>query len=172
MAYALALPEADELIHGFIRGDLTLFPAAEQNHYLVDRETRRLELEAPMPERRPTTRLARKLDPRPPDGNASRPSERSSELEKFISDNPEIHRQVSASSHAFLVRWVMLHLMEAARARQRVHRIAHEFWKKFPGIRERLATRAARQSPLARQSPNVAYPRQQAQLKAKGIGLP
>lgn len=101
MAYAIALPEADELIHGFIRGDLTLFPPAEQNRQLVDRDTRRLELEAPMPEFRPATRLGRKLAPRPP--GAARPSsERSSDLHNFIKDNPEVFRQVRASSTSFL----------------------------------------------------------------------
>ena len=172
MAYALALPKVDELIHGFIQGDLTLFPAAEQNRQLVDRETRRIELETPAPERRATTRLARKLDSRPPGGNARPPSERSSDLENFISDNPEIYRQVGTSSHAFLVRWVMLHLMEAAQARQRVHRIAHEFWKQFPDIRQRIATRAARQSRPPAQPLRPSLLMQRAQPERKGIGLP
>jgi hypothetical protein len=172
MAYGLALPAADELIHGFIRGDLTLFPPAEQNRQLVDRDTRRLELEPPMPECRPATRLGRKLEPRPAGGDPCPPPERSSDLEKFIKDNPEIFRQVRASSHEFLVRWVMLHLLEAAQARQRVHRIAHEFWAQFPGVRQQIEARAARQSPIRAQPPQTSLLKQRAPLERRGIRLP
>jgi hypothetical protein len=134
MAYSLALPEADELIHGFIRGDLTLFPAADENRRIMERETRRLELETPAPETRATTPLGRKLDPRRKIEGSIVRSERESELDTFIRDNPEVQRQVRSSSHEFLVRWVMLHLMETAQARERVHRIAHDFWSRFPRI--------------------------------------
>jgi len=161
MAYGLALPAADELIHGFLRGDLTLFPPAEQNRQLLDRETRRLELEAPVPECRPATRLGRKLAPRPPGGAPHRLSEQSSDLQNFIKENPEIFRQVRTSSHEFLVRWVMLHLQEAAQARQRVHHIAHEFWKQFPDVRQRIESRAFGQSPS---------PTQRAAPERNGIG--
>ena len=169
MAYAIGLPEADELIHGFIRGDLTLFPPAEQNRQLVDRDTRRLELETPIPELRPATRLGRKLAPRQP--GAARPSsERSSDLHNFIKDNPEVFRQVRASSHEFLVRWVILHLMEAAQARQRVHRVAHEFWKQFPGIRQGIEARMAKRSPMQAQSPQTSPAKRQSRQERTGIG--
>src|SRR5580658_2132087 len=47
MAYCVALPEADELIYGFIHGDRTLFP--DQVRDILDRDTRRLELEPAEP---------------------------------------------------------------------------------------------------------------------------
>ena len=147
MAYSLALPEADELIHGFIRGDLTLFPPAEENRLIMERDTRRLELETPAPESRPTTPLGRKLDPQRRIDRGGIRSERTSELDGFIKENPEVYRQVGASSHAFLVRWVMLHLMEAARARERVHRIAHDFWAQFPQVRQAIDTGLGKPSP-------------------------
>ena len=147
MAYSLALPEADELIHGFIRGDLTLFPPAEENRLIMERDTRRLELETPAPESRPTTPLGRKLDPQRRIDQGGIRSERTSQLDGFIQENPEVYRQVRASSHAFLVRWVMLHLMEAAQARQRVHRIAHDFWAQFPQVRQAIDTGLGKPSP-------------------------
>ena len=171
MAYAVALPEADELIHGFIRGDQTLFPPAEQNRELVDRDTRRLELEAPVPEWRPATRLGRKLEPRPSSSDARPHPERTSELDRFIKENPEIFRQVCTSSHPFLVRWVMLHLLEAAQARERVHRIAHEFWKQFPDVRQRVSNRAPRQSPLSSQKSQPQPLTQRMPVKSSGMGL-
>jgi hypothetical protein len=172
MAYGLALPEADELIHGFIRGNLTLFPPAEQNRQVVERDTRRLELEAPLPECCPPTQLGRKLDRRPRNGTACPPSERPSEMGTFISDNPETFRQVRASSHDFLVRWVMLHLLEAAQARQRVHCIAHEFWKQFPGVRQGIEARAVRRSAKSGQPPQTSLLKRQSPLGRTGSGLP
>jgi len=146
MAYGLALPEADELIHGFLRGDLTLFPAAEENRRLVERDTRRLELESTASSVPPKTPLGRKLGSRPGSALGRADSETLSVLDGFVRRNPEVYRQVNASSHEFLVRWVMLYLMEAAQARERVHRIAHEFWAKFPGHHQRLAMTDGRQS--------------------------
>lgn len=146
MAYSLALPEADELIHGFIRGDLSLFPPAEENRLIVERDTRRLELEATDPQSRAATPLGRKLDPRRKIEDGIVRSEKSSDLDTFIQANAEVHRQVRSSSHDFLVRWVMLHLMEAARARERVHRIAHEFWAQFPSHPQRMTITEGKQS--------------------------
>ena len=134
MAYCLALPEADELIYGFIRGDLVLFP--DQVRDLLDRDTRRLELEpAEPPNDRPAIGLAQK---RGAPAQDTRRSDRGSNLEKFIRENREIFRQVEDSPKSFLVRWVMLHLMERAQARERSHRVVHEFLADHPEFSERL----------------------------------
>lgn len=138
MAYGVALPEADELIHGFFRGDLTLFPAAEENRRLVERDTRRLELESTAPSVQPKTPLGRKLGSQQGLGPGQARSEPISALAGFIRENPEVYRQVKASSHEFLVRWVMLYLMEAAHRRERVHRVAHEFRSQFPHLGHRI----------------------------------
>ncbi len=156
MAYCLALPEADELIYGFIRGDLALFP--DQVRDLLDRDTRRLELEpaGPPPEDRPATPLARKLGA---PAQAERRPDRGSNLEKFIRENREIFRQVEGSPKSFLVRWVMLHLMERAQARERGHRVVHEFFADHPEFRERLRSLAMKPSgpsrPLHANSPRL-----------------
>ena len=170
MAYGLALPEADELIHGFIRGDQTLFPPADENLRILERDTRRLELESPAPEIRPTTPLARKLSAQGASVSEGHRSERSSALDGFIKNNAEIYRQVRASSHEFLVRWVMLYLMESAEARQRVHRIAHEFWSQFPDVRQRIESRSPRQAlkPTPRGQP---LPGKQPSVPQRGISM-
>lgn len=144
MAYGLALPEADELIHGFLRGDLTLFPAAEENRRLVERDTRRLELESTAASVQPKTPLGRKLGSRPGTAPGRDRSKELSPLDGFVRENPEVYGQVKASSHEFLVRWVMLYLMEAAKARERVHRVAHEFWSQFPDVGQRIERLAAK----------------------------
>ncbi len=115
MAYSLALPEADELIHGFIRGDLTLFPPAEENRLIMERDTRRLELETPAPESRPMTPLGRKLDPQRRIDQGGIRSERTSQLDGFIQENPEVYRQVGASSHGVVTE--CCHRLGAARTK-------------------------------------------------------
>ena len=127
MAYSVALPEADELIYGFIRGDRTLFP--DQVRDILDRDTRRLELEPA--ELSPAAPLAATSENRPDRG-------RTPNLEKFIRENRQIYRQVEDSPKSFLVRWVMLHLMERAQARERGHRVVHEFFAAHPEFSERL----------------------------------
>jgi hypothetical protein len=127
MAYCVALPEADELIYGFICGDRTLFP--DQVRDVLDRDTRRLELE-------PTelawgAPLAATFDKGPDHGKTPN-------LETFIRENRQIFRQVGDSPKSFLVRWVMLHLMERAQARERGHRVVHEFFTAHPEVFERL----------------------------------
>jgi hypothetical protein len=134
MAYCLSLPEADELIYGFIRGDLTLFP--DQVRDLLDRDTRRLELDPAEP---PSPPLARK-------SGSSVQAERPPNLEKFIRENRQIFRQVEDSPKSFLVRWVMLHLMERAQARERGHRVVHEFFAAHPEFSERLCALALKSS--------------------------
>ena len=136
MAYCLALPEADELIYGFIRGDLALFPGsgprpARPRHPPARTRTRRAAA------RRPSGHPARPEARRPP-AQAERRPDGGSNLEKFIRENREIFRQVDGSPKSFLVRWVMLHLMERAQARERGHRVVHEFFADHPEFRERL----------------------------------
>jgi hypothetical protein len=139
MAYCLALPEADELIYGFIRGDRTLFP--DQVRDLLDRDTRRLELESA--EALPATPYARKPGLQTP---ADSSLNRGSNLETFIRQNRLIFRQVEDSPKSFLVRWVMLHLMERAQARERGHRVVHEFLAAHPEFSERLRALALKSS--------------------------
>ena len=45
MIYCLSIPAVEDLIYGFIRGDLTMFSLADQTRQLVERDTRRLELD-------------------------------------------------------------------------------------------------------------------------------
>jgi hypothetical protein len=150
MAYWLSLPEADELIYGFIRGDLTLFP--NQVRDLFDRETRRLELDPDeAPPMHPTTPIAAKSGAANGDRRGPR---RGSNLVNFIKDNPEVYRQVQDSPKAFLVRWVMLHLMERAQARERGHRVVHEFFSNHPEYRESI--RALAMKPSVPMRPNSA----------------
>jgi len=148
MAYWLSLPEADELIYGSIRGDLTLFP--NQVSDLFDRETRRLELDPDeAPPMHPTTPIAAKSEAANGDRREPR---RGSNLLNFIRDNPEVYRQVQDSPRAFLVRWVMLHLMERAQARERAHRVVHEFFPHHPEYRESI--RALEMKPSVPMRPN------------------
>lgn len=153
MAYWLALPEADELIYGFIRGDPTLFP--NQVRDLFDRETRRLELDpAEPPQMRSTTPIAATAGAPNGDGNGPR---RGSNLENFIKENPEVFRQVQDSPKSFLVRWVMLHLMERAQARERGQRVVHDFFADHPEYRERLRVLTVKStSPIRPYRPNSA----------------
>ena len=123
MAYGLAVPSADELISGFIQGEHSTLSPSEQYRQLVDRDSRRLELESPIVERRPPQRL----DRTPSTDNSRESDEAPWNLENFIAENPEIHRQIRASDHKLLVRWVMLHLMEAAHARRRIRRVTQAF---------------------------------------------
>jgi hypothetical protein len=152
MAYWLALPEADELIYGFIRGDFTLFP--NQVRDLFDRETRRLELDpAEAPQMHPATPIAAKVGAANGNGKGH---PRGSNLENFIKENPEVFRQVQDSPKSFLVRWVMLHLMERAQARERGHRVIHEFLSHHPEYRDRLRALAIKPSvPMRPSSPRV-----------------
>jgi hypothetical protein len=75
-------------------------------------------------------------------------------LVNFIKDNPEVYRQVQDSPKAFLVRWVMLHLMERAQARERGHRVVHEFFSNHPEYRESI--RALAMKPSVPMRPNSA----------------
>jgi len=146
MAYCLALPEADELIYGFIRGDPALFPELVRD--LLDRDTRELELEpaGPAHKDRAATPLARKLGV---SDNSERRADtgRGSNLDNFIRKNAETFRQVDGSPKAFLVRWVMLHLMERSQARERGHRAVHEFFADHPEFSERLRALAIKSAP-------------------------
>jgi hypothetical protein len=137
MAYCLALPAADELIYGFIRGDQALFPDPIRD--LLARDTRRLELEPPAPahEDGPRTPLARRLGTHA-DATRRGAGSEESELNQYIRKNPEIARQVEGSPKPFLARWVMLHLMERAQARERGRRVVHEFLAGHPEFSERL----------------------------------
>ena len=142
MVYCLALPEADELIYGFIRGDPTVFP--DQVRDLLDGDTRRLELNATESRQdSPATPMAQKQGF--PEQIERQPS-RGSNLENFIRENRQIFRQVEDSPKSFLVRWVMLHLMERAQARERGHRVVHEFFADHPEFRERLRAAAIKHS--------------------------
>lgn len=141
MAYCVSLPEADDLILGFLRGDLTLFSLEDQTRQIVERDTRYLELDevaAPVPSTPGQIRLGKALALRNKSGAGARAPSKVAELEAFIRDNPAVLRQVQASSHEFLVRWVMLYVMQATRARERSHRLAHEFWKRLPMLRQNI----------------------------------
>jgi hypothetical protein len=148
MLYCLSIPAVEDLIHGFIRGDLTMFSLADQTRQLVDRDTRRLELDpARVAGDAPLSRLGRKLAEMDRQETAARLAEgRGSELEKFIYENPDILKEVESSSRGLLVKWVMLYLMLATQARQRGHRVAHEFWSQRPEVRQRIQALVAQQS--------------------------
>jgi hypothetical protein len=152
MAYCLALPEADELIYGFIRGDLAHL--TDQVRDLLKRDTRRLELEpaGPGPGGRAATPLARKLSV-PAHGGRRADADLGSNLDNFIRDNLETFRQVDGSPKPFLVRWVMLHLMERAQARERGQRAVHEFFANHPEYSERLRALAIRQASSSGETP-------------------
>lgn len=145
MAYCLSLAESDELITGFLRGDLTIVSLAEQTRQMVERDTRCLELEAvgsaptqPVEVATSLDRLGRKLDlmkrAEAPGGS----NEKAPALANFIRDNPAIFAQVNAASRDFLVRWVMYYLMQGTKSRERGHQVAHEFWKQFPEVGEKI----------------------------------
>jgi hypothetical protein len=158
MVYCLSIPAVEDLIHGFIRGDLTMFSLADQTRQLVERDTRRLELDpAKVAGSAPATRLGRRLAEADRQTSAARLAEgQGSELEKFIHENPEILRQVETSSREFLVKWVMLYLMHATQARERGHRVAHEFWSQRPELRQRIQALVAQQSQSLGQRPQLA----------------
>jgi hypothetical protein len=171
MLYCLSIPAVEDLIHGFIRGDLTMFSLADQTRQLVERDTRRLELDpARVAGGTPSTRLGRTLAERDRQETEARLAEgQGSELEKFIHENPEILKQVDTSSRGFLVKWVMLYLMVATKARERGHRVAHEFWSQRPDVQQRIRALVAQQaqslglkpeSPVARQvqSQKIGHP--------------
>jgi len=155
MIYCLSIPAVEDLIHGFIRGDLTMFSLADQMRQLVERDTRRLELDpARVAGGTPSTRLGKKLAERDRQETEARLAQgQGSELEKFIHENPEILEQVETSSRAFLVKWVMLYLMLATQARERGHRVAHEFWLQRPDVRQRIKALVAQQSQSLGQRP-------------------
>jgi len=172
MVYCLSIPAVEDLIFGFIRGDLTMFSLADQTRQLVERDTRRLELDpARVPGGRPpSTRLGRTLAERDRQETETRLAQgQGSELEKFIHENPEILRHVECSSREGLVRWVMFYLMNATKALERGHRVAHEFWSQRPEVRQRIealvaqqsqSLRRTQQSPAAKpvQSPKIGHP--------------
>jgi hypothetical protein len=168
MAYWLSLPEADNLVRDFIRGDLTMFSLAEQTRQMVESDLGKLEIEAAdfIPTSIPTTRLAKKIDAmRRAEAGAQVASGKTSDLETFVQKNPEILRQVADSSHDILVMWVMLYLMHATKARERGHRVASEFVKQHPEVRERIRALVARQP-----QPIVETP--QRQIRGQRIGSP
>jgi len=149
MAYWLSLPEADNLVRDFIRGDLTMFSLADQTRQMVEADLGRLEIEAPhlLPEATPSTRLGKKLDAiRRAEAGARVGAAAPSGLEVFTRNNPEILKQVAGSTHETLVMWVMLYLMHATKARERGHRVASEFIKKHPGLEERIKSLVAQQA--------------------------
>jgi hypothetical protein len=155
MAYWLSLPECDNLVRDFIRGDLSMFSLSEETRHMVERDLGRLELEPPglIPTAPLTTKLGKKLDSsRREDAGAQIGRERASDLERFIQNNPEIVKQVAGSTHEILVMWVMLYLMHGTKARERGQRAAGEFVKKHPGVQERIRAFVDRQS----QGPRVA----------------
>jgi len=145
MAYCIALPEADELVLGFLRGDMTMFSMEEQTRYVVERDTRFLELEPVIPaSENAAAKASSRLDKalaqrRAARGDVPASPAKTQEIETFIRKNPEIFRHVRDSSHEFLVRWVMLYLMQVTKARERGHKVAHGFWRRFPGIGKRIA---------------------------------
>ena len=155
MSYCLSLAESDELITGFLRGDLTIVSLNEQTRQMVERDTRVLGLVAVGSPTAPSPaaasgpiRLGKKLELRKRAEAAGRPNEKASALEAFIRENPAIFAQVKAASHEFLVRWVMFYLMRETKARERGHQVAHEFWKRFPEVREKIEALAADRSGL------------------------
>lgn len=144
MAYCLSLAESDELITGFLRGDLTIVSLSEQTRQMVERDTRILELEAvaaqsstPAASTGPN-RLGKKLELLKGTEAASRPNEKASDLKTFIRENPAILAQVNAASHEFLVRWVIYYLMRETKTRERGHQMAHKFWRQFPEVRKTI----------------------------------
>ena len=171
MIYCLSIPAVEDLIHGFIRGDLTMFSLADQTRQLVERDTRRLELDpATVAEGTPSTRLGRTLAERDrQEAEARLAKGQGSELEKFIHENPEILKQVETSSRGFLVKWVMLYLMIATKARERGHRMAHEYWSQRPEVRQRIQALVAQQSQSFRQRPQSPAAKQ---VQSQKIGLP
>ena len=174
MNYCLALPEADDLIVGFLRGDLTMFSLVEQTHAMVERDRRSLELEpaAAVVRSVPTDHLGKKLElMRRAEETARVAAGKGAKLEKFIRENPATYQQVAASKHEFLVRWVMLHLMNETEARERGHRVAHEFWRQFPAICERLKVTVAMRS---QPKPQLSISKETSARKigATGIGAP
>lgn len=115
---------------------------------MVERDLGRLELEPAnlLSAAQATTPLGKKLDAsRREEAGASISRNKPSDLGKFIEGNPEILKQVAASSHDVLVMWVMLYLMYATKARERGHRVASEFTKQHPALRERIQAIAAQQ---------------------------
>jgi len=168
MAYWLSLPEADNLVRDFIRGDLTMFSLADQTRQMVESDLGRLEIEPAdlVSTGAPTTRLGKKLDAmRREEAGARVARGKASDLENFIHENPEILKQVASSNHEILVMWVMLYLMHATKARERGHRVASEFVKQHPGVRERIRAVVARQSQPTGQRP-------QRQTQGQKIGSP
>ena len=154
MVYCLSIPAVEDLIHGFIRGDLTMFSLADQTRQLVERDTRRLELDPASTFGLPSSPLGRKLAERARKEIEARLAQgQGSELEKFIHENPEILKQVETSNREFLVKWVMLYLMLATQARERGHRVAHEFWSQRPEVRQRIQALVAQQSQSLEQRP-------------------
>jgi hypothetical protein len=156
MLYCLSIPAVEDLIHGFIRGDLTMFSLADQTRQLVERDTRRLELDPATVDTGATasTRLGRALAERNRQESEVRVAQgQGSELEKFIHENPEVLRQVETSSREFLVKWVMLYLMLATKARERGHRVAHEYWSQTPELCQRIQALVAQQSQSLAQRP-------------------
>jgi len=171
MLYCLSIPAVEDLIHGFIRGDLTMFSLADQTRQLVERDTRRLELDPADVTigRKPATRLGRKLAEADRRESPTRLAERhASDLEKFIHENPETLKQVETSSREFLVKWVMLYLMVATKARERGHRVAHEFWSQRPEVQQRIQALVAQQSQSLGQRPQSPAAKQEQNQK---IGL-
>lgn len=129
MAYCLSLPETDEIIYGFLRGDRSLFP--DQARDLLDRDTRRLELDYTEP--------TEASEPRPT-------------LDAFIKANQAVFCQVEGSPKTFMARWIMLHLMERTQARERGQRVIQEFLSAHPEFAQRLRTAAMRPA-VPRQRP-------------------
>jgi hypothetical protein len=162
MAYWLSLPEADNLVRDFIRGDLSLFSLGDQTRQMVEHDLDRIKLESPtlLSVVGGTTRLGRMLDAdRRKEAGEKIGEDRPSDLAQFVRKNPEIVKQVSASSHEVLVVWVLLYLMHATRARERGNRVASEFVQQHPGLRERIRAVVAKQAPSpkqrSRQGPGV-----------------
>ena len=160
MAYCLALAESDELITGFIRGDLTMVSLNEQTRQMVERDTRLLGLEAVgvrSASVATTTngqeRLGKKLEALKNVNAAGHTNEKASSLEAFVGENPAIFAQVKSASHEFLVRWVMYYLMRETKSRERGHVVAHEFWKNFPKIQEKVRASGAGRS-IEKQAPS------------------
>jgi hypothetical protein len=171
MVYCLSIPAVEDLIYGFIRGDLTMYSLADQTRQLVERDTRRLELDpASVSVGAPTTGLGKKLAELNRQDSAARLAEgRASDLEKFIHENPEILKQVETSNRGFLVKWVMLYLMVATKARERGHRVAHEYWSQRPEVQQKIRTLVAKQSQSLGQRPESPAVKQGQSQK---IGLP
>jgi hypothetical protein len=149
MAYWLALPETDNLVRDFIRGDLTMFSLADQTRQMVEADLGKLEIDAPdvFSPAGSGTRLGKKLDAmRRAEAGAGVAQSKGSDLETFVRDNAEILKQVAESTHQTLVMWVMLYLMHAAKARERGHRVASEFVKQNPELQARIRALVSDQS--------------------------